>query len=108
MKPLYSSITFEVQPGQTVPLRVSRGVALTIEGERVWITRSADEHDYWVASGESLSLRPGELMWLGTEGTRTARVTVALRPHYAQRVASWWSRRLSASRFSWHTGWLLV
>lgn len=109
MKRLYSSIAFEVQPGETVPLRVSRGVALTIDGERVWITRSADEHDYWIAPGESLVLRPGELMWLSTDGDQPAQVTVTLRPGSLQRVASWWARMLSGGgRLGWHAGWVSV
>jgi hypothetical protein len=109
MKQLYSSITFEVQPDETVPLRVSRGVAITVAGERVWVTRSADQEDYWVEHGESLALRPGELLWISTDGARPARVTVTLKPRCAQRFAAWLGRAVAGRLgVGLNAGWLSV
>lgn len=108
MKQLHSSITFEVQPDETVPLRVSRGVAIAVAGERVWLTRSADDADYWVEPGESLALRPGELLWLSTDGGLPARVTVTLKPRCAQRFAAWFARLAGKGRVGLNAGWLSV
>jgi hypothetical protein len=106
MKQLHSSITFEVQPDETVPLRVDRGVALTSADRRLWVTRSADSADYWVAPGETLALRPGEVLWISAEGNHSARVTITQMPRCVQRVVTWLANYFGKIGVS--GGWLSV
>jgi hypothetical protein len=80
MREISSSITFEVQAGETIPLRVARSTRLSVQGGVVWVTRSDDVDDYFLVAGEGLKLRRGERLWLSSDGKASACVafTVAL------------------------------
>ncbi len=108
MREISSSVTFEIQAGETVPMRVARSTRLTVQGATVWATRSEDTDDYFLASGATLRLRRGERLWLGVEGPLSARVSFSVAATPCQkagsalkRVASWFSARL-------HDGWRVV
>ncbi len=74
MRQISSSNTFEIAPGETLPMMVAYSTRLSVHGAPVWVTRSNDVEDYWLAPGHSLRLRPGERLWLSTEGGGSARV----------------------------------
>jgi Protein of unknown function (DUF2917) len=74
MREISSSITFEIEPGETVPMMIAHSTRLTVQGAAVWVTRSNDVEDYWLRPGTSLHLRRGERLWLSVEGDRAARV----------------------------------
>jgi Protein of unknown function (DUF2917) len=74
MREISSSVTFEIEPGETIPMMIAHSTRLTVEGAPVWVTRSNDVEDYWLSPGASLHLRRGERLWLSVEGERTARV----------------------------------
>ena len=108
MQEIYSSITFEIKPGETVPMRVARSTRLAVQGASGWVTRSNDVEDYWLAPGRSLRLRRGERLWLSVDGGQSARVAflVAARP---KEEALHWLARLGerfAARF--RDGWRTV
>ncbi|AJY65616.1 DUF2917 domain-containing protein [Burkholderia glumae] len=99
MREISSSVTFEIQPGEIVPMKVVRSTRLAVQGATVWATRSHDVDDYFLASGASLRLRRGERLWLGVEGPGSACVSfsVAATPREAAhtllaRLANWLAR----------------
>lgn len=74
MRQISSSITFEIEPGETVPMMIAHSTRLTVEGAAVWATRSNDVEDYWLRPGGALHLRRGERLWLSVDGGKAARV----------------------------------
>ncbi|WP_431820603.1 DUF2917 domain-containing protein [Burkholderia sp. F1] len=78
MQEISSSITFEIPPGETVPMRVQRSTRLTVQCGPVWATRSNDVGDYFLADGETLRLRRGERLWLSAEGAGSACVAFSV------------------------------
>jgi hypothetical protein len=78
MQEISSSITFEIQPGETVPMKVTRSTRLTVHGGPVWATRSNDVDDYFLAPGDTLRLRRGERLWLSAEGRDSACVAFSV------------------------------
>ncbi|HEV3106205.1 MAG TPA: DUF2917 domain-containing protein [Trinickia sp.] len=82
MREISSSITFEIVPGETVPMTIVHSTRLTVQNGPVWVTRSNDVEDYWLAPGRALHLRRGERLWLSVEGARPARIAfLAPMPH---------------------------
>ncbi|KVH11578.1 MULTISPECIES: DUF2917 domain-containing protein [Burkholderia] len=78
MQEISSSITFEIPPGETVPMKVQRSTRLTVQCGPVWATRSNDVDDYFLADGETLKLRRGERLWLSAEGRQGACVAFSV------------------------------
>ncbi len=78
MQEISSSITFELQPGETVPMKVARSTRLTVQCGPVWATRSNDIDDYFLMAGETLRLRRGERLWLSAEGGDSACVAFSV------------------------------
>jgi hypothetical protein len=74
MREISSSITFEIEPGETIPMMIAHSTRLSVEGAPVWVTRSNDVEDYWLDPGSSLHLRRGERLWLSVDGDRPARL----------------------------------
>jgi Protein of unknown function (DUF2917) len=74
MREISSSITFEIEPGETIPMMIAHSTRLSVEGSPVWVTRSNDVEDYWLHPGSSLHLRRGERLWLSVDGDRPARL----------------------------------
>ena len=74
MREISSSVTFEIEPGETIPMMIAHSTRLTVEDAPVWVTRSNDVEDYWLRPGTALHLRRGERLWLSAEGERAARV----------------------------------
>ena len=100
MRQISSSFTFEIGPGETVPVMVSHSTRVSAHGAPLWVTRSNDVEDYWLAPGRSLRLRRGERLWLSVEGQRTAHVAfvaplprTALLTDLIGAVADWWAAR---------------
>jgi hypothetical protein len=105
MRQISSSITFEIAPGEMLPMMVAHSTRLSVHGAPVWVTRSNDVEDYWLAPGQSLRLRPGERLWLSTEGGGSARVAFVAPLSRASRLADvsralseWWGARRSGWR----------
>jgi hypothetical protein len=107
MREISSSITFEINAGETVPMKVSRSIRLAVSGGAVWVTRSDDTEDYWLQPGHTLKLRRGERLWLSVEHGDRARVAFAVPPRPAVRLIDWLTRvtdRLGLrSRDGWRT-----
>ncbi len=93
MKEIFSTVAFELQPGERVGIRVRRGQALAVTGERVWLTRSNDETDYFLHDGESIALRSHETLWISVDGMRDARLLFTLAGGSGIRVVDWLSDR---------------
>ena len=89
MREIYSTIAFEVMSGERVGIRVRRGQSVSVSGERVWLTRSNDEADYFLDDGETLALRPREMLWISVEGQGEARLTFTLAGGTGSRVVDW-------------------
>jgi hypothetical protein len=103
MKEIYSTIAFELEAGERIGIRVLRGEALRVEGERLWVTRSNDEADYFLEDGETLPLRPSETLWLSVDGLRAARLTVMLKAGTRGKLVNWvgsWLAAVQATAFS--------
>src|ERR1700744_5848588 len=96
MREISSSITFEINAGETVPMKVSRSIRLAVSGRAVWVTRSDDTEEYWLQPGPKLRLprrrRRGERLWLSVEGGGRARVAFAVAPRADVRVFDWLAR----------------
>jgi hypothetical protein len=108
MREISSSVTFEIEPGETIPMMIAHSTRLTVEGAPVWVTRSNDVEDYWLSPGASLHLRRGERLWLSTEGERTARVGFVAplaRGALARDLLSAFAQRLG---MNWRAGWRAV
>jgi hypothetical protein len=108
MREISSSITFEIEPGETVPMMISHSTRLTVEGAPVWVTRSNDVEDYWLHAGSSLHLRRGERLWLSVDGDKPARlgfVAPLARSALVRDVAVALAERL---RMRWPGGWRAV
>ncbi|MGU7781320.1 DUF2917 domain-containing protein [Burkholderia sp. PU8-34] len=78
MQEISSSVTFEIPPGETVPMKVQRSTRLTVQCGPVWATRSNDVDDYFLVDGETLKLRRGERLWLSAEGGQSACVAFSV------------------------------
>ncbi|HEX7914045.1 MAG TPA: DUF2917 domain-containing protein [Paraburkholderia sp.] len=69
-------VHFSVMPGATLTWRVEADSTLTVQGERLWLTRISSPYDHWLAPGETFRLQRGERVWLSTDGERAARVSL--------------------------------
>lgn len=105
MRQISSSITFEIAPGEMLPMMVAHSTRLSVHGAPVWVTRSNDVEDYWLAPGHSLRLRPGERLWLSAEGADPARVAfvaplsrASMLSDLAHALSDWWGMRRSGWR----------
>jgi hypothetical protein len=100
MKEIYSTIAFELAGGERIGIRVRRGEFLQASGERLWVTRSNDQADYFLHDGDTLALRPDETLWLSVDGLRTARLMVTLKAGTRGQLVSWlgdWLTRTQAA-----------
>jgi hypothetical protein len=95
MNEIYSTIAFELAAGERIGIRVRRGEALRVSGERLWITRSNDQADYFLHDGDTLALRPSETLWLSVDGLGAARLTVTLKAGTRGKLANWIGERLA-------------
>lgn len=105
MRQISSSFTFEIVPGETVPMMVAHSTRVSVHGAPLWVTRSNDVEDYWLAPGRSLRLRRGERLWLSVDGAAPACVAfVAPLPRTAvfadlvQAMTDWWAARFGGWR----------
>lgn len=70
--------TLELNPGQTLQLRRHGALRLQVQQGRVWLTRSGDSDDHFVAAGQALQLPPGRGTVIENDGRQPARLQ--LRP----------------------------
>ncbi|SAL69129.1 hypothetical protein AWB68_03916 [Caballeronia choica] len=107
MREISTSVTFEIKPGETVPMRITRSTRLSVCGAAVWATRSNDTEDYWLTPGDKLKLRERERLWLSVEGDRPAQIVFTIVPRTDQRAMNWIASGIGrlADRFrsSWRT-----
>jgi hypothetical protein len=108
MREISTSVTFEIRPGETVPMRVARSTRLAVQGAHVWATRSNDIEDYWLAPGDCLKLRERERLWLSVDGDQPARVVFTIVPRPDQRAVRWVSARIERLKQRFHAGWRTV
>jgi hypothetical protein len=108
MREISTSVTFEIRPGETVPMRIARGTRLTVHGSRVWATRSNDTEDYWLAPGDRLKLRERERLWLSVDGDRPACVVFTIVPRGDQRAVRWLSTGIERLAQRFRSGWRTV
>ncbi|KNH08805.1 hypothetical protein BRCH_04000 [Candidatus Burkholderia brachyanthoides] len=108
MREISTSVTFEIKPGETVPMRVARSTRLMVYGAHVWVTRSNDIDDYWLSPGDCLRLRERERLWLSVEGGEAARVVFTIAPRPDQRAARWVSTTIERLKQRLHAGWRTV
>jgi hypothetical protein len=108
MREISTSVTFEIRPGETVPMRIARSTRLAVHGAPVWATRSNDIHDYWLSPGDRLKLRERERLWLSVEGDRPARVVFSIVPRPDQRAAHWAGAVIERIAQRMRSGWRTV
>src|SRR6478609_4848560 len=108
MREISTSVTFEIKPGETVPMRIARGSRLTVHGTAVWATRSNDIEDYWLVPGDHLKLRERERLWLSVEGDRPAHVVFTILPRCDERAMHWLSTRIERLAQRFRAGWRTV
>lgn len=94
MKEIFSSVTFEIQPRETVRMAVARHAALAACGARIWVTRRSDLVDYWLTPGEKLALRAGDLLWVSVEGEQAGRVVLTTPAGCEERLLRWLGARV--------------
>jgi hypothetical protein len=108
MREISTSVTFEIKPGETVPMRIARSTRLTVQGAAVWATRSNDIEDYWLTPGDRLKLRDRERLWLSVEGDQPALVVFDIVPRCDQRAMHWAFASLERVTRRFHQGWRTV
>jgi hypothetical protein len=108
MREISTSVTFEIRPGETVPMRVARSTRLTVYGAAVWATRSNDIEDYWLLPGDRLKLRDRERLWLSVEGDKPARVVFTIVPRCDERAVRWASSLAERIAQLLRAGWRVV
>ncbi|GLU32829.1 DUF2917 domain-containing protein [Trinickia caryophylli] len=108
MREISSSVTFEIEPGETVPMMISHATRLVVDGGPVWVTRSNDVEDYWLAPGRFLLLRRGERLWLSAEGRQRARVRFVAPLRRPAAAAAWVAAVLERLGSRWRAGWRTV
>lgn len=86
MLEIHSDITYAIPAGETVSVRVARSTRIVVHGGKVWLTRSDDVADYWLAPGHALRLTRGERLWIGAEGDGLARVSFEVPATHGQRL----------------------
>jgi Protein of unknown function (DUF2917) len=86
MNEFFYTTSFEGRPAATIALRVGCSRRVAVEEGLIWLTRSGDSHDYWLAAGETLALNGGERLWLSVEGNRPARVSFSRRARCDERL----------------------
>ncbi|WP_044041865.1 DUF2917 domain-containing protein [Caballeronia insecticola] len=108
MREISTSVTFEIKPGETIPMRIARGTRLKVHGSAVWATRSNDIEDYWLTPGDQLKLRERERLWLSVEGDRPAYVVFTILPRCDERAMRWLSTRIERLTQRLRAGWRVV
>ncbi|MDR5812209.1 MULTISPECIES: DUF2917 domain-containing protein [unclassified Caballeronia] len=108
MREISTSVTFEIKPGETVPMRIARGTRLAVQGNAVWATRSNDIDDYWLEPGDSLKLRERERLWLSVEGEQPAYVVFTIVPRCDERAIQWLSAGIERLAQRFRSGWRTV
>ncbi|SAL42628.1 hypothetical protein AWB67_01680 [Caballeronia terrestris] len=108
MREISTSVTFEIKPGETVPMRIGRSTRLKVQGAAVWATRSNDIEDYWLVPGDTLKLRERERLWLSVEGDRAAQVVFTICPRPDQRAATWLAYSFDRLVVRFRSGWRTV
>jgi hypothetical protein len=108
MQEISSSITFEINPGETVPMMVMKSTRLTVQGASMWVTRSNDTEDYWLEPGDCLRLRRGERLWLSAEGPRPASVAFWVAPRAKDGLRDWLAGVGSRLGLRMRSGWRTV
>ncbi|KAB0635091.1 DUF2917 domain-containing protein [Burkholderia latens] len=108
MQEISSSITFEIPPGETVPMKVQRSTRLTVQCGPVWATRSNDVEDYFLVDGETLKLRRGERLWLSAESGQGAHVAFSVSRPPREVALSGLARLRDRVNALFHDGWRTV
>ncbi|SAL26387.1 hypothetical protein AWB71_01487 [Caballeronia peredens] len=108
MREISTSVTFEIKPGETIPMRIARGTRLAVHGSAVWATRSNDIEDYWLTPGDHLKLRERERLWLSVEGDRAAYVVFTILPRCDERAVRWLSAGFERLTQRLRAGWRTV
>lgn len=88
MLEISSTLLFELQPGETAPLRIARNACLQVRHAMVWLTREGEPTDHWLDDGQSLAVRARDTLWLTNDGRHPAWIELrhhdgaALLPHH--------------------------
>ncbi len=85
MREISTSVTFEIKPGETIPMRVARSTRLTVHGATVW-QRVPTTPKTIGSSGDRLKLRERERLWLSVNGDKPAQVVFTVIPRCNERV----------------------
>ncbi|RKP49538.1 DUF2917 domain-containing protein [Trinickia fusca] len=108
MREISSSITFEVEPNETVPMMIAHSTRLRVSGACVWVTRSNDIEDYLLADGESLVLRRGERLWLSVCSSKPAQVAFSAPLARSAVARDWFATQIERLAAQWRGGWRTV
>jgi len=108
MREVSSSIAYEIQGGETLPLKVARSTKLVVRGGAVWVTRSDDTEDYWLQPGHTLRLRRGERLWISAEGTPRATIAFSVPTRCDERALNWFARVVERWAARMRGGWRTV
>jgi hypothetical protein len=108
MREISSSITFEIEPTETVPMTIVHSTRLAVHNAAVWVTRSNDVEDYWLAPGQELHLRRGERLWLSVVGTQPASIAFLAPVPRRASLYDWFAGLAGRLSMRWRSGWRTV
>lgn len=108
MREISTSVTFELSENEVVPMRIGRGVKLSVQGASVWATRSNDTSDYWLKPGDTLKLSAGERLWLSTEAGARAQVVFNIAPRPGSQAFGWLAGRIERMTNRFRSGWRVI
>jgi hypothetical protein len=97
MREISSSVAIEIGAGETASFKVARSTQVTVQCGVVWLSRSLDNVDYFLFSGDVLKLRRGERLWLSAEGVPSARLSFQVAPQPAAQGMAAWARARARS-----------
>jgi hypothetical protein len=95
------SLHFSVDPGSVFSWRLAALSELRVHHARIWLTRSESSNDYWLKPGDTLLLQRHECIWLSTDQSWPAEISLISVYVAAPGVIARTLERAAASVFGW-------
>ena len=71
-------VCLPVAPNATLALQVTGNAEIRAHNAPVWVTRWCSPYDYWIRPGETFSLLRGDRIWVSTDGSSAAEISITM------------------------------
>lgn len=92
MTSLFTSASFELEPGQVLSGTARAEGSLHICSGRAWVTIAGSSSDFWLAAGDRLSVPPGRLVVVEADEVGCAGYAGRLPARSPGRIAHLWAQ----------------